>query len=68
MRRYRQNTAPRRITARYASTCAETGAAIKPGDTAIYIDGKTYCDASKTAEQFRANEFAAAFNMADANY
>ena len=66
-RRYR-NTAPRRITARFDSVCAETGAPIKTGDTIIYADGEAYCDSSKRAEQFRANEFAAAFNMADANY
>lgn len=66
-RRYRNNS-PRQITARFDSTCAETGAVIKKGDSIVYADGKAYCEASKTAEQFRAQQFAAAYNMADANY
>lgn len=34
------------ITARFNSTCAETGKAIKQGES-IYYDGKAYCVDSK---------------------
>ncbi len=46
---------PREITARFNSTCAETGKQIKKGDTCIYYpkDRKVYHVDSDQAQAFR---------------
>lgn len=50
---------PREITARFDSVCAETGKAIKKGDTCVYYPKgkKVYHVDSKQAEQFRSWSF-----------
>jgi hypothetical protein len=65
-----RNKAPYFTTARFDSKCAETGKDIKKGDPIAYYPAsqKAYCDDSKTAADLRGQQFAAAHNMADANY
>lgn len=56
--------------ARFSSLCAETGRKINKGDEIAYYprDRTAYHTDSKQADELRAQQFAAAFNMADANY
>lgn len=58
------------LTARFNSTCPETGKPISKGDQCAYYPAtrQAYHLDSKSANQLRALEFAAAYNMADANY
>jgi hypothetical protein len=62
--------APYFTTARFNSTCPETGLAIAMGQRIAYYPAmrKAYHENSKHADQLRALEFSRAFNMADANY
>ena len=62
--------APYFTTARFNSTCPETGLAIAIGQRIAYYPAvrKAYHENSKHADQLRALEFSRAFNMADANY
>lgn len=57
-------------TARFNSTCPETGRIISKGDRIAYYprERKAYHESSKAAEQIRALEFAAGAGMADANW
>jgi hypothetical protein len=66
----RRSTTPYTTYARFNGTCAETGQAIKKGDKIVYEPGsrKVYANHSKRADEVRALEFAAAHNMADANW
>jgi hypothetical protein len=50
---------PRTITAKFDSTCAETGAVIRKGDTCVYYPSnrKVYHVDSNTAAQFRSESF-----------
>ena len=54
---YRRAAPPNVIKARYAGTCAKTGAAIQPGATILYADGKVYCADSKTFQDWQTAEF-----------
>jgi hypothetical protein len=56
--------------ARFPSTCPETGKQINKGDKIAYYPRSraAYHDSSKQADELRAFQFSAAFNMADANY
>lgn len=62
------NRGPRRIVAKYAGECAETGKAIKRGDDCIYSSGKLYHLESQTADNVRGLEFSRSWGMADQNY
>ena len=55
----RYNNDPHEITARFNSTCAETGRMIKKGETCIYypIGKKVYHNESKTADDYRSWQF-----------
>jgi len=66
----RVHAAPCFIKARRAGICPETGKAISPGDSIAWFPSKkqAYHESSKAADQVRGLEFAAAFNMPDANY
>lgn len=57
-------------TARFDSVCAETGQPIRRGQEIAYFprERKAYSADSKAAEQVRGLQFAATFNMADANW
>jgi hypothetical protein len=57
-------------TARFPSTCPETGKPINTGDRIAYFPAikKAYHETSPAADQVRGLEFSLAFNMADANY
>lgn len=57
-------------TARFFSTCPETGKKIGIGDRIAYFPEtkKAYHDQSEHASIVRGLEFSAAFNMADTNY
>lgn len=70
MSRYSQHRPPCFITARFASTCPETGKQISKGDTVAYYptQRKAYHETSTAADQLRGMQFAQAWNMADANY
>jgi len=61
---------PRFIEAKFASTCPETGLAIKKGDTVAYYpkERKAYHASSKAAEVVRAADFAKAWKMGDADW
>ena len=61
---------PRFMTARFDSTCPETGKAIKKGDRIAYFPAskQAFHESSKSGEQVRAMEFSATHGMADANY
>lgn len=69
MRRYFDQT-PYFTTARFDSTCPETGSDIKKGDRIAYFPASrtAYCENSKAADQVRGLEFAASWGMADADY
>ncbi len=54
---YRPPAPPKVIKAKYAGTCAETDAAIQPGATILYANGKVYCANSKTFQGWQAAEF-----------
>lgn len=58
------------ITAKFNSTCPETGKQIKKGERCLYYPNlkKAYHMDSKTAENHRSQQFAAAWGMVDANY
>ncbi len=66
----RANAAPCFITARRAGICPETGKAINPGDSIAWFPSskQAYHESSQAAGQVRGLEFAAAYNMPDANY
>lgn len=68
--RHRQPAQPREITARFNSTCKETGKPIKKGDRCLYYpDDKTvYSLDSKQAEAYRIDQFNRSWQMADADY
>jgi len=61
---------PREITARFDSTCPETGKPIRKGDRCLYVprERKAYHTDSKAAEQYRGMAFARSWGMADANW
>ena len=63
-------TDPYFTRARFPSLCAETGRKINKGDVIAYYprDRKAYHAESKQADELRARDFAAVFNMADANW
>ena len=56
--------------ARWPGLCAETGRKISKGDEIAYYPRtkQVFHVDSKQADELRARDFAAAFNMADANY
>lgn len=66
----RKNRSPYFTQARYDGKCAETGAPIKKGDRIAYNPAtkQVYSEQSKQAEALRGQEFARAWNMADADY
>jgi hypothetical protein len=70
MSRYTQHRPPCFITARFPSTCPETGTQISKGDSVAYYPAtrKAYHDSSAAADHVRGLQFAQAFNMADANW
>jgi hypothetical protein len=57
-------------TAKFPSTCPETGKAIVKGEEIAYFprDRRAFHRDSKSAEQVRALQFASAYGMADANW
>ena len=61
---------PRLITARFASTCPETGRAISKGDEIAYYPRtkSAYHSTSKADDEVRGMQFASSFDMADANW
>jgi hypothetical protein len=69
MRRTR-NSAPTWIKAKYASHCAETGAAINAGDECLYYpsEKKVYHVDSLTAVHWRQQQQSDAFGLADAGW
>ena len=69
MRRYR-NASPYFTTARFESTCPDTGKKIKVGDEIAYYPAtkKAYHSESRQAADLRGVEFAGAYGMADANW
>lgn len=63
--------APRRwISAKFESTCPETGKTIRRGDQCLYDPNtrSAYHESSQTATDQRGADFASAYNMADANW
>lgn len=58
-RRFNRPSGPYFTTARYAGTCAETGAAIAIGDDILYYpaERKVYCKNSKSYKDFQTAEF-----------
>ncbi|MGY4831839.1 hypothetical protein ACVNIS_24915 (plasmid) [Sphaerotilaceae bacterium SBD11-9] len=66
----RKNKTPYFTYARFNSTCAETGAAIRKGDKVAYYpeSHKVYANNSKQADELRSLEFSASYGMGDANY
>ena len=66
----RYNNDPRIITARFDSTCPETGRTIKRGDKIAYYprNRTAYHIESKSADSVRGLEFSEAYGMADANW
>lgn len=68
--RKRINYNPRFITARYDSVCAETGKQIKAGETCLYYprDKKAYHVDSKTADDWRGQQFADSAGLLDAGW
>lgn len=69
-RRRRTPSPPREMTAKFDSTCAETGKAIKKGDTIVYYPAsrKAYHQDSETAADFRSQQFSEGWGMMDANW
>lgn len=69
MRRH-HNQPPRLMTARFDSTCPETGKPIKRGDQVAYYPAtkRAYHESSKAAAEVRGMAFSEAYAMADANY
>lgn len=61
---------PQFITARLEGVCPETGLPISRGDcVAWYPSSRTaYHESSPSAQSLRGMQFAAAWNMADANH
>jgi hypothetical protein len=57
-------------TARFRSVCPETGRRIQPGETIAYFPAtrQAFHAESKTAAELRAQEFADAWSMPDANW
>lgn len=68
MRRY--NPEPQFIVARYPGVCAETGKAIRKGDTVVWhpASGKLYCESSDYAATVRGIRFSETWGMGDANW
>lgn len=66
----RKTRSPYFTTATRASVCPETNELIQKGDRILYhpVYHIAYSVNSKTAEQVRAQDFARAYNMADADY
>ena len=64
------NYDPRFIKARYNSVCAETGKMIKAGDNCLYFprDKKVYHVDSKTADDWRSQQFADNTGLLDAGW
>lgn len=64
------NARPYFTTARFPSTCPETGKGIKKGDEIAYYPSskKAYHSDSQSADCLRGVEFSQAHAMADANY
>ena len=64
------NSDPFFMTARYASTCPETGLAIRKGDQCAYFPKarKAFHVTSPSAAQVRALEFSKAYGMGDQNW
>ncbi len=58
-RRFNRPSAPYFTTAKYAGTCAETGAAIAIGANILYhpAERKVYCENSKSYREFADAEF-----------
>lgn len=65
-----RNAAPYFMNAKFAGTCPETGKTINKGDRICFAPAtrKAYHDESQQASETRGQQFAAAHNMADANY
>lgn len=65
-----RNTTPYFTTARFNSTCPETGRPIRKGDRIAYFPAtrKAYAEHSKAAEQVRGLDFARAYAMPDADH
>ena len=61
---------PRVITARFNSTCPETGKAIKRGDDIVYYprERKAYHMDSKAADNLRSLEVSAGLCLGDADW
>ncbi len=68
MKRYNQD--PYFTTAKFNSTCPETGLPIKKGDKIAYFprERKAYHENSKGGDQIREMQFNKCFEMADANW
>lgn len=69
MPRFR-NQAPYFTTARFVSTCAETGRKIAKGEAIAYYPAtrSVYCAESKQAAELRGLQFSSAFGLADAEW
>lgn len=70
--RYRRSTdtAPRLMTAKYASVCPETGKPIAAGDEIAYYpkEKKAYHASSNAAAEVRGLAFSKSWGMADAEW
>lgn len=68
--RRHQPSRPRLITARFSSTCAETGRVIAKGEQCYYFPDlrKVYHLESNTAATIRGNAWNRAHNMPDAEW
>jgi hypothetical protein len=66
----RYNSDPYFTTAKFNSTCPETGLPIKKGDKIAYFprERKAYHENSKGGDQIREMQFNKCFEMADANW
>lgn len=62
--------APRFIKAKRPGVCPETGKAIQVGDEIAWFPEtqKAFHEDSRAASELRGQQFAQAYNMADANY
>lgn len=69
-KRSARSAARRWITARYDSTCPDTGKPIHKGTECLYdpVTRKAYHESSDTARDQRGSDFAEANNMPDANW
>ncbi len=58
------------ITAKHDGVCSETGKAIEKGQEIVYdpVSKLAFHQDSQTAQSLRAEQFAQAWNMSDANY